>query len=58
MDSKNGLSYFAWIFSEEKIEFYKCEQGVFDKSFEMLEEKIEYEFDPYESIRFHRYPMD
>ena len=42
MDSKNGLSYFAWSFWR-KINFTNVNRS-FDKSFEMLEEKIEYEF--------------
>ncbi|MBK6444612.1 MAG: hypothetical protein IPG90_02915 [Bacteroidetes bacterium] len=58
MDAKNGLAYFAWIFPDEKVEYYKCEQGVFEKSFALTDEQIEFEFDPYDSLRFHRYPMD
>lgn len=57
MDSKHGLAFFAWIFPDE-AKFYKCEQGVFDKNFSLLEEETEYEFDPFDNVRFLRYPMD
>lgn len=57
MDSKHGLAFFAWIFPDE-AKFYKCEQGVFDKNFTLLDEETEYEFDPFDNVRFLRYPMD
>ncbi|HRH66168.1 MAG TPA: hypothetical protein PLU53_07720 [Bacteroidia bacterium] len=56
MHSKNGLAYFAWIFPENVVQFYTCEQGVFEKSFTIQAESLEYEIDPQGNIQFHRYP--
>ena len=53
MDAKNGLAYFAWIFPDEKVEYYKCEQGG-TRNWTTKQGG----FDPYDSLRFHRYPMD
>jgi hypothetical protein len=36
--------------------FYKCEASVFEKQFDVLQETIEYDFDPYENIAWKRYP--
>jgi hypothetical protein len=58
METKNGITYFAWEFSKELIKFYKCEQGVFEKNFLITGEQVEHEFDPYENISFKRYPME
>ncbi|MEP7170450.1 MAG: hypothetical protein ABI855_13860 [Bacteroidota bacterium] len=58
MDWKLGQAFFAWKFSEEQIKFYKCEQEVFEKNFSVTDQKVEHEFDPYDTVHFLRYPME
>lgn len=58
MDMKNGMAYFAWKFSEEEIQFYKCEQPLFEKFFSVTREMIQHEFDPYENVSFKSYSME
>lgn len=59
MDIRNGLAFFAWIFPEQEARFYKCEEGVFKRSFYLVNgETVSYEMDPYDNISFKRYPME
>jgi hypothetical protein len=59
MDIRNGLAFFGWIFSGEEARFYKCEEEVFKKSFDIVNaETVSYEMDPYDNISFKRYPME
>lgn len=58
MDWKLGQAFFAWKFSEEDIRFYKCEQEVFQNNFSVVDQKIEHDFDPFDSVHFLRYPVE
>lgn len=58
MDIRNGIAFFAWVFPKTGIRHYKCEEPVFHNHFEVLQEQVEFEFDPYENIRFLRYPVE
>ena len=59
MELRNGLAYFGWKTAEEETRFYKCEEGVFSKSFALLDgETVSFELDPYENLHFHRYPLE
>lgn len=58
MDWKLGQAFFAWKFPGDEPKFYKCEQEVFEKNFRALEETVEHEMDPYDSVHFLRYPVE
>ncbi len=59
MDIKLGQAFWAWKFADGNIKFYKCEKEVFDKNFGVdVSQRIEQEFDPYDSPHFLRYPLE
>lgn len=58
MDLKLGQAFFGWQFKDTEAKFYKCEQEVFEKNFSIENETVEYEFDPFDSVHFLRYPIE
>lgn len=59
MDRRNGLAFFGWMLPGEEPRYFKCEEGVFNKSFDVIEgETVTFEFDPYDNLHFLRYPLD
>ena len=57
MDWKLGQAFFGCK-TGENVKFYKCEQEVFEKNFQVFEEQVEHEMDPYENVHFLRYPVE
>ena len=58
MDWKLGQAFFGWKYPDGNEKFFKCEQEVFEKNFRVLEEKVDYEFDPFDNVHFLRYPIE
>ena len=57
IDEKNGLSFFGWNF-KDGVKFYKCEQSVFQKGFQMTEEMVDHKLAADDHIHYLRYPME
>lgn len=58
VDQKNGLVFFAWKSPDKTFKFYKCEEGIFSKSFDVSAAVVGHKFDPDEKIEYLRYPVE
>lgn len=58
LDMRHGLTFWAWKSADGSLSFYKCESEVFEKNFKLSKETVEFEFDPFDSPHFCRYPTE
>lgn len=58
VNTKIGLAFFGWKSPGEAAKFYKCEQELFNKSFEVTMEMVEQEIDPEVAVKYLRYPVE